>query len=100
MSELNGHTPIPEPMSNQYPDGGSPVIQYVPEDLDRFQITAHPGGIFRVWRIDFQIGDWAYYPIRVIGMTPEEIERSIGVACQMLDLPTNRQARRVRAAVH
>lgn len=100
MSELNGQSTIPEPMRAVYPGGGAPVIGYTPDDVDRFQITAHPGGIFHVWRIDYQIGDWAYYPIRVIGMTPEEIERSIEVACAMLDLPRNREARRARAAVH
>jgi hypothetical protein len=97
---LNGPASIPEPMRDIYPDGGSQVIEYVPEDIDRFQITAHPGGIFRVWRIDFQIGDWSYYPIRVVGMTAEEIERSIGLACSMLDLPANRKARRARGALH
>lgn len=102
MTQLNGHShePIPTPMHDAYPDGGAQVVEYVPDDLDRFEITAHPGGVFRVWRIDYQIGEWAYYPIRVIGMTKDEIERSIELACAMLDMPANRKARRARAAVH
>lgn len=90
---------LPKPLSASYPDGGSEVIEYAVDDPS-FRITAHPDGVFRVWRIERRIGDWNYYPIRVIGMTPDEIRRAATVACQLLSLPHNRGARRARSAVH
>lgn len=99
MNAINGTPHIPEPMHATYPDGGTQVHEWGIE-APGYEITAHPDGLFRVWRIAHQIGEWAYYPIRVVGMSDTEIEQALVLAVQMLELPTNRKARRARSAVH
>jgi hypothetical protein len=96
---LNGHNDVPEPMRDVYPDGGMAVGDYACED-PRFVITAHAGGVFRVWLSGEHSVEWFYYPIRVVGMAQEEVARAIYAACVMLDRPMNRAARRARAAAH
>ena len=86
---------LPKPLRAIFPDGGAPVDDHDVES--GFILTAHADGVFRLWRIDCTSGDWAYYPIQVVGMTPAEILRSLEVACKLLKMPMNRKARRAMA---
>lgn len=95
---VNGQTPsLPKPLTADYPDDGVMVADYAVEE-PYFRLTAHDAGVFRVWRAGPPAEDWAYYPIQVVGMTQEEIERAINLACRLLEAPTNRKARRAAGA--
>lgn len=87
---------LPKPLRAVFPDDGL-VVEGKFEVNGGQRLTAHEDGTLRVWRIGvIQPGEdeASFYPIQAVGMTEDEVERSVAVAKQLLDMPLNRAARR------
>lgn len=86
---------LPKPKRAVFPDGGVAAHEFIGDD-EHF-VTAHEGGTLRVWRGDDWFGkpeETPYYDIDVLGMTHEEVIRSVLFAKELLATTNNRKARR------